>query len=173
LLAAAWSPKTRRSERRAYRRVDELIDLLDLNAYADKFVDELSTGTRRAVDIACVLAAEPRALLLDEPSSGLAQAETEELGPVLTRLVRETGCGLLVIEHDIPLISSISHRMIAMELGRVIATGEPEEVLSDPSVVASYLSASAEAVPKSGRITAESLIEKMASNNGHRSERKE
>jgi ABC-type branched-subunit amino acid transport system ATPase component/MFS family permease len=172
LSAAVWSPQTRRSERRAFRRVDELIDLLDLDAYADKFVDELSTGTRRAVDIACVLAAEPRVLLLDEPSSGLAQAETEEMGPVLTRLVRETGCGLLVIEHDMALVSSISHRMVAMELGRVIASGEPEEVLSDRSVVASYLSASSDAVSEAGTLTAESLIENIASNGGKRSERK-
>ncbi|MGH2812688.1 MAG: MFS transporter, partial [Actinomycetota bacterium] len=74
LLAAVWSPQIRKSERRAMRKVDELIRLMGLKAYADKFVDELSTGTRRAVDIACVLAAEPRVLLLDEPSSGLAQA---------------------------------------------------------------------------------------------------
>ena len=171
LLAAVWSPKHRRSERRAYRKVDELIDLLDLRAYADKFVDELSTGTRRAVDIACVLASEPRVLLLDEPSSGLAQAETEEMGPVLTRLVRDTGCGLLVIEHDMPLISSISNRMIAMELGEVIATGSPDEVMSDPRVVASYLSASQEVVARSGEMTTQSLIATVMA--GRKTNRKE
>jgi ABC-type branched-subunit amino acid transport system ATPase component/MFS family permease len=163
-LAAVWAPQVRRSERRAARRAEELIRLMNLRAYADKFVDELSTGTRRAVDIACVLASEPRVLLLDEPSSGLAQAETEELGPVLTRLVRDTGCSILVIEHDIPLISSISDRLIAMELGRVIATGAPQDVLNDPQVLASYLSASADVVARSGELTTEALIEDVVSN---------
>jgi len=163
LLAAVWSPQIRKSERRAMRKVDELIRLMGLRAYADKFVDELSTGTRRAVDIACVLAAEPRVLLLDEPSSGLAQAETEELGPVLVKLVRDTGCGLLVIEHDMPLISTISDRMIAMELGTVITSGPPREVLNDPQVLTSYLAASSDVVARSGDVTAQSLIESVIS----------
>ena len=150
ILAAVWAPQVRTTERRVRRRVDTLVQLLGLGAYADKFVSELSTGTRRAVDIALVMAAEPRILLLDEPSSGLAQAESEELGPVLLRLVRDTGCGLLVIEHDIPLIASISERLLAMELGEVVASGPPHDVLTDDRVVASYLAASSDAVTRSG-----------------------
>ncbi len=150
LMAAVWAPKLRQAERRAYRRADGLIELLGLQAYADKFVNELSTGSRRAVDIACVMAAQPRILLLDEPSSGLAQAETEELGPVLVRLAKETGAGLLVIEHDMPLITSISHRMIAMELGAVVTTGPPREVVNDPRVMQSYMAASESVVSRSG-----------------------
>ncbi|HVE75568.1 MAG TPA: MFS transporter [Actinomycetota bacterium] len=149
LTAALWTPATRRAEKRVTRRVDNLIDVLGLDAYADKFVNELSTGTRRAVDIACIMASEPRVLLLDEPSSGLAQAETEDLGPVLVRLVRETGCGMLVIEHDIPLITTISDRMVAMDLGSVVASGTPQEVTSHPKVMASYLAASEDVVSRS------------------------
>jgi ABC-type branched-subunit amino acid transport system ATPase component/MFS family permease len=149
VLAALWSPATRNTERKVRRRVDGLVELLGLQAYADKFVNELSTGTRRAVDIACVMASEPRVLMLDEPSSGLAQAETEELGPVLTRLVRDTGCGLIVIEHDIPLISSVSDRLVAMVLGEVVSTGKPLDVITDPIVTASYLSASDEVLARS------------------------
>jgi ABC-type branched-subunit amino acid transport system ATPase component len=151
LLAAIWAPSLRRAERRVGRQVDALIEQLGLEAYADKFVNELSTGTRRAVDIACVMAAEPRVLLLDEPSSGLAQAETEELGPLLLRLARQTGCGMLVIEHDVPLITSISDRMYAMDLGAVIASGTPREVQEDPNVKDSYLAASADVLARSDR----------------------
>ena len=150
LLGALWTPGIRRSERKLMTRVDGFIELLGLTAYADKFVRELSTGTRRAVEVACQMAAEPKVLLLDEPSSGLAQAETEALGPALLRIVKETGCGMLVIEHDLPLIAGISDRLIAMELGRVVTTGTPTEVTTDPRVLASYLAASADVIERSG-----------------------
>jgi ABC-type branched-subunit amino acid transport system ATPase component/MFS family permease len=119
LAAAAWLPAVRRSERRASRRVEYLLDLLHLDRYATKFVNELSTGSRRMVDMACVMASEPRLLLLDEPSSGLAQAEVEVLGPVVRRLARDSGCGVLVIEHDKNLIEALSDRLVSMELGSV------------------------------------------------------
>lgn len=139
VMSALWLPNVRDAEAKVFKRADGLIEMLGLEAFADKFASELSTGSRRAVEVACLMASDARVFLLDEPSSGLAQAETEQLGLVLTRLVRETGCGLLMIEHDIPLISSISDRLIAMELGSVIASGTPEEVLNDARVLASYL----------------------------------
>ena len=163
LLAAAWAPNVRNSEAKVYRSVDGLIELMGLEAFANKFVGELSTGSRRAVDVACIMALDPKILLLDEPSSGLAQAETEELGPVITRLVRDTGCGVLLIEHDLPLISSISDRLIAMELGRVVSTGTPSEVTNDPRVLASYLSADAGIVLRSDS-TSKALADALASN---------
>jgi branched-chain amino acid transport system ATP-binding protein len=146
VLAALWSPMTRRSERRVRRRVDNLVASLGLEAYADKFMNELSTGTRRIVDIACLLAAQPRLLLLDEPSSGLAQAETEQLGPVIARIVKEAGCGVLVVEHDLGLVASASDRLVAMRLGSVIAAGTPAEVLAEPEVVSSILGGASDAV---------------------------
>ena len=96
------------------------------------------------------MAAEPKVLLLDEPSSGLAQAETEALGPALLRIVRETGCGMLIIEHDLPLVAGISDRLIAMELGQVVTSGTPADVTTDPRVLASYLAASADVIERSG-----------------------
>jgi branched-chain amino acid transport system ATP-binding protein len=150
LTAALWSPTVRRTERAIARRVDELVGLLRLRPYADRYPNELSTGTRRTVDIACILASEPRMLLLDEPTSGLAQAETEELGPVLQRLVRETGAGLLVIEHDLVLLASISERMVAMELGADVVAGTPAEVLNDARVLKSYISGSEDVLLRSG-----------------------
>jgi branched-chain amino acid transport system ATP-binding protein len=146
LLAAVWSPMTRKSERRVTRRVDNLVESLGLGSYADKFMDELSTGTRRIVDIACLIAAQPKLLLLDEPSSGLAQAETEVLGPVIGRIVKETGCGILIIEHDLGLVASVSQRLIAMRLGEVIAEGTPTDVLQDQAVVDSLLGGASDAV---------------------------
>ncbi|MEQ4210108.1 MFS transporter [Actinopolymorpha sp. B9G3] len=159
VLGAVWAPNVRRSERRIRERVDGLIDLLGLGAYADKFVRELSTGTRRAVEIGCVMAAEPKVLLLDEPSSGLAQAESEALGPALARIVHDTGCGLLLVEHDLPLVMAVSDRLVAMDLGRVIADGPPDEVTRDPQVVEAYLSASADALQRSGAGVASALAE--------------
>jgi branched-chain amino acid transport system ATP-binding protein len=149
IVGALWLPVARRSEEKIARRVDDLIELMGLDPYADKFVSELSTGTRRAVDVACMMAVEPKLLLLDEPSSGLAQAETEELGPVLLRLAHDTGCGVLIIEHDLPLVTSISDRLVALELGKVIATGTPNEVVNDKRVLAAYLSASEDVLARS------------------------
>jgi branched-chain amino acid transport system ATP-binding protein len=142
LLAAVRSSRVRKSEQRLQRQADGLIELLGLDAFADKFLGELSTGTRRAVDVACIMASDPKVLLLDEPSSGLAQAETEELGPVITRIVRQTGCAAIVIEHDLPLITSVSHRLVAMELGAVVVDGTPTDVVNDKRVLGSYLAAS-------------------------------
>ena len=105
---------------------------MGLGAFRDKFVRELSTGSRRIVDLAMCIAHDPRVLLLDEPSSGIAQRETEALGPLLRRIQAETGCALLIIEHDMPLITSISDRMIALELGHPIVEGTPEEVIRNP-----------------------------------------
>jgi branched-chain amino acid transport system ATP-binding protein len=133
--------------------VHDLIELIGLSAYRDKFVRELSTGTRRIVDLAMCIAHDPKVLLLDEPSSGIAQRETEALGPLLQRIQRETGCALLVIEHDMPLITAISDRMIALELGRPIVEGTPAEVIADPVVVASYLGGDTASINRSGRKT--------------------
>jgi len=146
LAAAVWSPGTRRAERTLGRRIDNLIESLGLGAYSNKFLAELSTGTRRIVDIACQLAAQPLLLLLDEPSSGLAQAESEMLGPVIGRIVKETGCAVLVIEHDLGLVAAVSDRLVAMQLGSPLAEGTPRDVLADPRVTNAILGAASDAV---------------------------
>jgi branched-chain amino acid transport system ATP-binding protein len=130
--------------------VDELIEVLGLGAYAEKYVRELSTGSRRVVDLACVLAHRPQVLLLDEPSSGIAQREAEALGPLLLRIREMTGASLLIIEHDVPLLTTITDRMIALDLGRVVTVGSATEVINHPAVVASYLGESEAAVARSG-----------------------
>ena len=152
LLGAVAAPQVRSAERRARRRADRLIELLELGAYRDKFVRELSTGLRRIVDLACVLGTEPKVLLLDEPSSGIAQAEAESLGPLLKRIRFETGCSIIVIEHDMPLISAVADELVALERGRVVTRGLPAEVLEDERVVEAYLGTSTEAVNRSGSL---------------------
>ncbi len=150
VAAALNLPAVAESEAAVSRRVDELIEIMGLGAYRDKFVMELSTGTRRVVDLACVLAHRPRVLLFDEPSSGIAQRETEALGPLLLRIREATGASLLVIEHDMPLVTAISDEMLALDLGTPIARGTPEEVVNDPLVVESYLGGSDAVIARSG-----------------------
>jgi ABC-type branched-subunit amino acid transport system ATPase component len=139
-----------RTERSTWRRVEELVDLMGLNDYADNFVSELSTGTRRIVDLACVLAHRPTMLLLDEPSAGVAQREAEALETVIHRVKEKLDCTFLVIEHDIPLIRSLSDELYAMETGKVIAHGTPEQVLNDRRVIDAYLGTDRTAIERSG-----------------------
>jgi branched-chain amino acid transport system ATP-binding protein len=125
---------------------------MGLSAFHEKLTGELSTGTRRIVDLACVLAQEPKVLMLDEPSGGVAQRETEALGPLLLRVRDHTGCSILVIEHDMPLLSSVCDRMVALELGGVIAEGTPAEVLEHERVIESYLGTDERAIARSGNV---------------------
>jgi len=150
LSAALRLPAVYDDEERTALRVQELIELMNLGDYQNSFVRELSTGTRRVVDLACIAAHRPVMVLLDEPSSGIAQREVEALAPVLRRLRDEMGASLLVIEHDIPLISSISDRLVALDQGAVLTEGPPADVLSHPDVIESYLGNNAAARERSG-----------------------
>lgn len=150
LSAALRLPAVYDDEERTALRVHELIELMNLGDYQNSFVRELSTGTRRVVDLACIAAHRPVMVLLDEPSSGIAQREVEALAPVLRRLRDEMGASLLVIEHDIPLISSISDRLVALDQGAVLAEGPPADVLNHADVIESYLGNNAAARERSG-----------------------
>ena len=128
-----------RAERAIEDRADDTLAAFGLAAMGDQPVGQLSTGTRRLVELAANVAMRPRLLMMDEPSAGIAQAETEALGEVIVQVREAYGITLVVIEHDMPLLASVCDRMIALEVGRVIAEGPPAEVQTDPAVVRSYL----------------------------------
>tara|TARA_Y100000741_G_scaffold286539_1_gene226424 strand:- start:1835 stop:3535 length:1701 start_codon:yes stop_codon:yes gene_type:complete len=152
ISGALHLPHVSRSEKEIRKQVNDLIELMGLEAYENKFISELSTGTRRMVDLACVIAHKPAVVLLDEPSSGIAQKEAEQLSPVLKRIRNEMNAALVVIEHDIALLSELSDQFVALNQGTVIAQGEPGNVLSNPSVISSYLGSSKETIQRSGTL---------------------
>lgn len=116
---------------------EALCDVVDLRDYLDLRVSELSFGTTRAVELAWLIAQRPSVLLLDEPASGLQQSEVRVLGQLVDRLRGDAA--VVVIDHDVPFVSGLAHRLVAMNLGEKVADGTPTEVLSDPTVITSYL----------------------------------
>ena len=138
--------------RRAARRAaaDELVTSLGLGAWRDTPVGELSTGTRRITELACLVALEPTVVLLDEPSSGLAQREVEAMAQVLRDLRDVSGMTVVLIEHDIPMVMAVADRVVAMATGTVMCEGAPLEVRDDPEVIRVYLGDDAVAVARSG-----------------------
>jgi ABC-type branched-subunit amino acid transport system permease subunit/ABC-type branched-subunit amino acid transport system ATPase component len=145
------------AERRKRKEAGELVDFLGLGRYGDQFVSNLSTGTRRIVELGCLLAVDARVLLLDEPTGGVAQRETEAFGPLIVRIKQELDAAVLVIEHDMPLVMAISDRMYCLEAGEVIAEGSPQEVRDNPLVISSYLGTDERAIRRSG-VTAPSTL---------------
>jgi ABC-type branched-subunit amino acid transport system ATPase component/ABC-type branched-subunit amino acid transport system permease subunit len=142
-----------RSEEHVQDRVDQLIETFGLERYRDYFVSDLSTGTRRVLEMACVSAHEPDVLLLDEPTSGLAQREAEAMAGVLLDVKERLNTTLVIIEHDVPLVAALSDEMVCMHLGQVIARGTPEAVLADPAVAAAYLGSDDAAIRRSGQVS--------------------
>jgi branched-chain amino acid transport system ATP-binding protein len=102
------------------------------------------------VDLAGVVAHSPTVLLLDEPSSGIAQRESEALGPLIRRIRDELGCTIVVVEHDMPLLRSVADRLVALDMGAVVVDGTPDEVLTHPAVIESYLGTTPEIIARSG-----------------------
>ncbi|MTA13424.1 MAG: ATP-binding cassette domain-containing protein, partial [Actinobacteria bacterium] len=147
LLAAAGR---HRAERLRRERAVELALRFGLEPFLDRRIAELSTGTRRVCELACVTALRPSVVLLDEPAAGLAQREVEALVPVLRDLRAELDCTMVVIEHDLPMLGRLSDRIVAMVTGRVVADGSIDEVCAHPEVIAAYLGESGRAVGRSG-----------------------
>jgi len=149
MLGAPW---VRWAERRSRVRADEVLERLGLLPWADTLTSDLSTGTRRICELAVQLTAGPKVLLLDEPTAGVAQRDAEAFGPLLRRIRDELDCSILIVEHDMPLLMGVCDRVYAMELGRVIAEGTPEEIRNHPQVVASYLGTGEVAINRSGGV---------------------
>jgi len=132
-------PGWRRDEKDARDRVEEILDVVNLRPWADAHPSELSYGTTRFLELASVLSLHPKILLLDEPASGIQQKEVEALGPLLKRIRDERGCSILLIEHDMSLLLNASERIYALDFGKIIAEGTPNEVVADDLVLESYL----------------------------------
>jgi ABC-type branched-subunit amino acid transport system ATPase component/ABC-type branched-subunit amino acid transport system permease subunit len=145
-------PPSRAAERRKAVLADDVLSSVGLGRYAHAQVRTLSTGTRRVVELGCLVAQDARVLLLDEPTAGLAQREAEAFGPLLLQLRRDLDATLVVVEHDLPLLLGISDRVQCLGAGRTLALGPPEQVRNDPEVVAAYLGADVRAVARSGEL---------------------
>jgi ABC-type branched-subunit amino acid transport system ATPase component len=144
-------------DRRKSAAADELLATVGLGGYRDTQINALSTGTRRITELACLIALEPTILLLDEPTSGIAQRETEALGELLRQVRAALDLTMVVIEHDIPLIMSLADRIVAMESGAVLMVGTPSEVQADTRVIASYLGTDTRALERSARRTVQAV----------------
>jgi ABC-type branched-subunit amino acid transport system ATPase component/ABC-type branched-subunit amino acid transport system permease subunit len=138
-LSSLLVPWPRGASRATDSEVDEYLAFLNLGRYEDTLVAELSTGIRRVAELACVLSLGPRLLLLDEPTAGLAQREGEGFATLVKKVQTELGASVLIIEHDVSLIMSVSDRVYCLAAGRNISCGTPAEVQHDPAVIAAYL----------------------------------
>ena len=141
-----------RSEHTKRVVASEVIDVTGLGRFADTVVGELSTGTRRIVELAGLIAGGNRLLLLDEPTSGVAQREVEAFATVVAEVRRYLDASILLIEHDMPLVMSLCDRVVCMTAGQVIAEGSPEQIRHDPTVVAAYLGTDERAIARSDLI---------------------
>ena len=150
LPALTALPPSPMMERKKRKQADEIIGYLGLGRYADTLLIELSTGTRRIVELSCLIALDAQLILLDEPTAGVAQKETEAFGPLITTIQKELGSSILIIEHDMPMVMSISDRIYCLEAGAVIAEGTPERGAQRPEVIASYLGTDERAIQRSG-----------------------
>ena len=129
----------RRAEIAQREAVEKVIDLLDLAHYRDSLVAGLPYGVRKVIELGRALATEPKLLLLDEPSSGLNPEETDEMAFWIEDITRGLGITVLMVEHDMNLVSRVSDRVLALNEGKIIAEGTPTEVQSHPAVVEAYL----------------------------------
>jgi branched-chain amino acid transport system ATP-binding protein len=134
-----FTGKARAGEIASREKVEEVIDFLNLQHYRDTMVAGLPYGVRKVVELARALATEPKLLLLDEPSSGLNAEETEDMAFWIEDICHELGITVLMVEHDMTLVSKVSDRVVALNQGEVLAVGTPREVQAHPGVIEAYL----------------------------------
>ncbi|MBP6819318.1 ABC transporter ATP-binding protein [Ferrovibrio sp. MS7] len=139
LTELLFLPSVRKMEVAHREKAEEVIDFLDLQQYRDTMIVNLPYGARKVVELARALCTEPKLLLLDEPSSGLNTEETEDMAWWIQDIRDDLGISVLMVEHDMSLVNEVSDRVLALNYGRVLATGTAREVQSHPEVVKAYL----------------------------------
>lgn len=132
-------PKVRAEERAHRQKVEEVMEFLELEAYRDKMIAGLPYGVRKVVEIGRALAMGPKMILLDEPASGLSVEESQDVAYWIEDMRRDMGLSVLMVEHDMRLVTQVSDRVLAVANGKPLALGSPAEVQSDPEVQAAYL----------------------------------
>ena len=132
-------PNVKRAEKAHRMKVEEVIEFLDLQAYRDKLIAGLPYGVRKVTEVARALCSEPKLILLDEPSSGLNVEETDDMSFWIKDIKNDLGITVLMVEHDMGLVRRVSDRVLALNYGRVLALGTPDEIQRHPDVVAAYL----------------------------------
>ena len=134
-----FTPFIRREERRHREAVEKVIDFLDLQAYREKYIAGLPYGVRKVVEMGRALAIEPRLLLLDEPASGLSVEETQDVAYWVEDIKTQMGITVLMVEHDMHLVASVSDRVMALADGKTLAIGTAQEVQNHPKVIEAYI----------------------------------
>ncbi len=143
LAAALWLGRARREELAHRKRCEEILELLELEGFRFSRVAALPYGVRKRIELGRALAMEPRLLLLDEPVAGMNQEESEDMARYTLEIQRELGIAIILVEHDMHLVMDIADRVLALDFGRALRLGTPDEVRDDPAVIQAYLGASA------------------------------
>lgn len=139
LSELAFTPSVRKAELRHREKVEDVIAFLGLQRHRDTLIANLPYGVRKVVELGRALCIEPKLLLLDEPSSGLNVEETEGMGFWIEDIKKDLGITVIMVEHDMALVNQVSDRVMALNYGKVLAMGSPQEVQSHPEVVKAYL----------------------------------
>jgi len=139
LTGFTFLPSVKRAELKHRRKVEDVIDLLEIAQYRDERIADLPYGARKNVELARALCAEPSMLLLDEPASGLNNEETDDVGFWLEDIKHDLGVTLVMVEHDMGLVGQVADRVMAINDGRLLAIGTPDEVRENAEVQQAYL----------------------------------
>ena len=141
----AFLPSTRQAEIKHREKAEDVIAFLGLERYRDTLIANLPYGVRKVVELGRALCIEPKLLLLDEPSSGLNVEETEGMGFWIEDIKKDLGITVIMVEHDMSLVTQVSDRVMALNYGKVLAMGAPRDVQTHPEVVKAYIGGEAEA----------------------------